>query len=211
MDRRSLSFPMKFKDKADFLNTSEKEWKQFLSLLEGLTEPELLENGVWGENWNIRDMMAHIHEWHNMVLKWHSEGQKGSVEMPAPGYKWSETPRLNHDIYEEYRSLPHAEAEKRMKATHAKLRKLAESLTEKQLLEPAQFAWCGKNAITTYLAAAIISHYRWGQKKIKDWQKSSGKSPRSGAGGKVNSIKAKSNKKTSKKSPKKTSKKTSKK
>ena len=117
MDRRSLSFPMKFKDKADFLNTSEKEWKQFLSLLEGLTEPELLENGVWGENWNIRDMMAHIHEWHNMVLKWHSEGQKGSVEMPAPGYKWSETPRLNHDIYEEYRSLPHAEAATETDAT----------------------------------------------------------------------------------------------
>ena len=191
---------MKFKDKADFLHTSDKEWKQFLSLLEGLDEKELLENGVWGENWNIKDMMAHIHEWHNMVLKWHGEGQKNAVEMPAPGYKWSETPRLNHDIYEAYRSISLADAEKKMKASHGKLRKLAESLSEEQLLKPSQFIWCGKNAITTYLAAAIISHYRWGQKKIKDWKKASGADGSRQAGpGKHTSIQKKSKKKSSKK------------
>ena len=58
-----------------------------------------------------------------------------------------------------------------MKSTHGKLFKLAEGLSKKELLQPGQFSWCGKNAITTYLAAAIISHYRWGQKKIKDWKK----------------------------------------
>lgn len=63
------------------------------------------------------------------------------------------------------------EIEKKMKQTHGKLIKLAEGLSEKELLDPGQFLWCGKNPITTYLAAAIISHYRWAQKKIKTWQK----------------------------------------
>ncbi|MEQ8352651.1 MAG: ClbS/DfsB family four-helix bundle protein [Leptospiraceae bacterium] len=162
---------MKFKDKADFLSTVELEWNRFSTLLDELSDEEMMDNTVWGEGWNVRDMMAHIHEWHNMVLIWHRDGQKGSVEMPAPGYKWSETPRLNHDIYEKYRDMSLAEAEKKMKSTHKKLLKLAEGLTETQLLQPAQFAWCGKNAITTYLAGAIISHYRWGQKKLKDWKK----------------------------------------
>lgn len=163
---------MKFKDKADFLNTVDLEWNRFLELLKSLDAADREKPGVWGDGWTVKDMMAHIHEWHNMVLLWHKQGQKGPVEMPAPGYKWSETPALNHAIYERYHSTSAAEAEKKMKATHKKLYDLAVSLSEKQLLEPAQFAWCGKNAITTYMAAAIISHYRWGQKKIKDWKKS---------------------------------------
>ena len=162
---------MKFKDKKDFLTTSELEWNRFLDLLKDLDEKQKLDNSVWGEGWNIRDMMAHIHEWHNMVLRWHKEGAKGTVEMPAPGYKWSETPKLNHDIFERYRNMDLKEAEKKMKSTHGKLFKLAEGLSKKELLQPGQFSWCGKNAITTYLAAALISHYRWGQKKIKDWKK----------------------------------------
>lgn len=89
---------MKFKDKQDFLDTSELEWNGFLNLLKQMDEKQRTLDGVWGENWNAKDLMAHIHEWHNMVLRWHREGQKGTVEMPAPGYKWSETPALNHEI-----------------------------------------------------------------------------------------------------------------
>lgn len=162
---------MRFKNKADFVETSGAEWERFMDLVSELSPADLIKPGVWGKGWNVKDMLAHIHEWHLMVLSWHKEGQKGPISIPAPGYRWSETPRLNEAIYQKYKGLSAAEAVKKVKASHAKTMKLIGSLSERQLLEPGQFEWCGKNAISTYLAGAAISHYRWGQKKLKKWAK----------------------------------------
>ena len=163
---------MRFKDKHDFISTVEAEYARFNGLVAQLCDANSTMKGLWGKGWSAKDMLAHIHEWHLMMLGWHKQGLKtGKAYMPAKGYKWSETPELNESIYEKNKDIPLTDAKKKLRASHNRVMKLVESLTEKELLNAGAFEWCGKNPITTYLAGAVISHYRWGQKKLKPFLK----------------------------------------
>ena len=44
-----------------------------------------------------------------MFLGWYEDGLRGiAPQMPAPGYKWRETPKLNRAIWEKHRSRSQA-------------------------------------------------------------------------------------------------------
>jgi len=55
----------------------------------------MVEPGVVGE-WSVKEVLAHLVEWEQMVVGWYRVGHGGEVpELPAPGYKWNQTPPLN--------------------------------------------------------------------------------------------------------------------
>ena len=44
-------------------------------------------------NRNIRDVLAHLHHWHLLMLEWYRLGMTGEKPaMPATGYSWKMTP-----------------------------------------------------------------------------------------------------------------------
>jgi hypothetical protein len=68
---------------------------------------ELDDSLVWGDGWTLGDLVAHLAEWQQMFLRWYADGLRGvEPAMPAPGFKWNETPRLNRAIREKRRSRP---------------------------------------------------------------------------------------------------------
>ncbi len=55
-------------------------------------------------NRNIKDVLAHLHHWHLLLLEWYAIGMSGKKpEMPAKGYTWKTTPDLNYVIWERYK------------------------------------------------------------------------------------------------------------
>ncbi len=46
-------------------------------------------------NRNIRDVLAHLHEWHLMVQGGYD---REKPDIPAKGYTWKTTPDLNREI-----------------------------------------------------------------------------------------------------------------
>lgn len=163
---------MKYSSKDELLADIEKQYAALSELLDFVPRDRYAGAGVWGDDWSVDDLVAHLSSWHRLFLGWYRAGLDGETpEMPAPGYKWNETPRLNHAIQEKHQSRPTEELRSELEATHAEVLALARDLSEEQLLRPGAFAWTGKNAVVTYLGANTASHYRFAIKVLKRWKR----------------------------------------
>ncbi|MEW5995408.1 MAG: ClbS/DfsB family four-helix bundle protein [Candidatus Zixiibacteriota bacterium] len=130
------------------------------------------EPGVWGDGWTLCDLVAHLAEWQHMFLGWYEDGLRGATpEMPAPGFKWSETPRLNRAIWEKHRSRSHVAVRAEFDSGYSRIVRIVEALSPQQLLRPGHFAWTGEHPVTTYIGPNTASHYRFAIKAIKRWLK----------------------------------------
>lgn len=135
------------------------------------------EPGVWGDGWTLSDLVAHLAEWQHMFLGWYEAGLRGATpEMPAPGFKWSQTPRLNRAIWEKHRSRSQAAVRADFDSGYSQIVHIVEALSAQQLLRPGHFEWTGKHPLTTYLGPNTASHYRFAIKVIKRWLKGAGTS-----------------------------------
>lgn len=128
------------------------------------------ERGVWGDGWSVSDLVAHLAEWQFMFLAWYEDGLKGATpRLPAPGYTWRETPRLNRAIWEKHRLRAPALVRDDFDAGHRRILEIIEGLSADELLTPGRFAWTGKHPLATYLGPNTASHYRFAVKVIRRW------------------------------------------
>ncbi len=161
---------MRFKSKEELLASIEREHGAFVALVATLPDGCYDEPGVWGDDWTVKDLLAHLSAWEQMFLGWYREGLSGKQpDLPAPGYKWNETPRLNKEIWRRHRDKPWMQVRHDFDASYREILELAQSLSENQLLNPGRFAWTGKNPLTTYLGANTVSHYRTATSILKRW------------------------------------------
>ncbi len=128
------------------------------------------ERGVWGDDWTVCDLVAHLAEWQAMFLRWYGEGLQGETPgVPAPGYKWNETPRLNRAIWRKHRQRSFESVRADFDAGHVRMVELAARLPARELLEAGHFAWTGRLPLATFLGANSASHYRFASKILKRW------------------------------------------
>lgn len=119
-------------------------------------------------NRNIRDVLGHLHEWHNMMLSWYGIGMSGEKPaMPAEGYTWKTTPQLNIEIQKKYTSTELKLVKQLFTDSHDRLQKLIESHSNEELFEKKRYKWTGSTSLGAYLISATSSHYDWATKLIK--------------------------------------------
>lgn len=166
---------MRYRSKAEFLHDVDAEYQALRNLLQGIPSSRYAEPGVWGDGWSVVDLVAHFAECHAMFLRRFREGQLGETpQMPAPGYKWNQTPPLNRDIRAKHRGRSFAAIDADFTSSYAAIVRLLKSLSETELLESGQFRWTGKNPLLTYAGPNTASHYRFAQKVLSRWLKSWG-------------------------------------
>lgn len=163
---------MKYESKQALMDDIRGEHDALCARLAEIPKSRWYEPGVWGDGWTVSDLVAHLAEWQHLFLGWYKDGLRGTKpEMPAPGFKWSETPRLNRAIWEKHRSRSHAEVWAEFDSGYSRIVRLVESLSPEELLRPGRFEWTGKHPLTTYIAPNTASHYRFAIKAIKRWLK----------------------------------------
>jgi hypothetical protein len=168
---------MKYATKAALLEDIAGAYDALEQRVDDVPESRRDEPGVWGEDWTVTDLIAHLAEWHRMLLRWYREGAAGRrPDMPAPGYTWNQTPQLNRDIQARHAGRPWAEVWAEFQGTHARVVDLVESLGESELLETGHFAWTRKSSLSTYIGPNTASHYRFAVRVLKRWLKSAGAS-----------------------------------
>lgn len=161
---------MIYHSKEALLTDIRKEHDALSALIHEIPKPRYVEPGVWGDNWTLSDLVAHLAEWQFMFLTWYGDGLKGKqVQVPAPGYKVSETPKLNRAIRLKHQGRSFAAVRADFESGYGQIVDLVDSLSEEQLLAPGHFKWTGKNPLRTYLGANTASHYRFAMKVIKRW------------------------------------------
>lgn len=153
--------------KAEILSESRKEHDALKQLLATLTPEHMVQPGIVGE-WSVKDVLAHLTEWEQMVLGWYHAGQAGETPaLPAAGFKWSELPALNQVIYEKYRDRSLPDVLDAFGASYRQITAWVESLSEEDLFTPGRYAWAKTNALASYVISCTSSHYHWARTEIR--------------------------------------------
>ncbi|MCO6511293.1 MAG: ClbS/DfsB family four-helix bundle protein [Aridibacter famidurans] len=161
---------MRYDSKEAFLADVTEEHDSFCTKINSIDPARWEEPDVWGDGWNLKDLVAHLAEWQRMFLGWHKTGIEGrKPEMPAPGFKWNETPRLNRAIREKHAPKPRQAVIEDFDAGYKEILALLEDLSPAELLEPGHFEWTGKYPLTTYLGPNTASHFRFANKVVDRW------------------------------------------
>jgi hypothetical protein len=163
---------MRYQSKQALMDDIRTEHDWLCARLAEISKARWHEAGVWGDGWTLSDLVAHLAEWQRMFLGWYEDGLRGAMpEMPAAGFKWSQTPRLNRAIWEKHRSRSRAAVQADFDSGYSRIVHVVEALSPQQLLRPGHFEWTGKYPLTTYLGPNTASHYRFAIKVIKRWLK----------------------------------------
>lgn len=167
--------------KADLLSVANEQFEKLEKLIASMSEEEQNAPFQWDEeflqkrkeaHWqrdkNLRDVLIHLYEWHQLLLDWVAANQKGEAKpfLPEP-YNWRSYGQLNVDFWEKHQNTSLTEAKTLLKESHAKVIALIESFTNDELFTKKYFSWAGTSAIGSYCISATSSHYDWALKKVR--------------------------------------------
>jgi hypothetical protein len=112
------------------------------------------------DGWTVRDVLAVRVWWTEHVVEWIEAGRRGETPIvPAPGYGWSETPRLNAEIVRESASVSLGMLRKRLTRAFTRTMATIDSLSDRELLEVGAFEWAGKWPISRWLSINTTRQY----------------------------------------------------
>lgn len=161
------------KSKDELLTLSQENFDKLNAFINAYsTTEQMAEFKTETMNRNIRDVLAHLHHWHLMMLDWYTVGMTGAKpDIPAKGYTWKTTPALNKWIWEKYNDTELKEVRSMLQGSFEDLRKVIQSHSNDELFEKKRYKWTGTTSLGSYLVSATSSHYDWALKLIKKGKK----------------------------------------
>lgn len=122
----------------------------------------------WKRDNNIRDVLIHLYEWHQLLLNWikaNMDGDKSNF-LPEP-YNWKTYGEMNIEFWEKHQNTNFEDAAKMLKASHKAVLELLEPFSNEELFTKQAFNWTGTTTLGSYCVSALSSHYDWATKKIR--------------------------------------------
>ena len=162
------------KNKSELLEISSNNYQALTNYVENLSLEELnMEFPEGFLNRNVRDVLAHLHHWHIMMLDWYEKGMKGDQpDMPARGYSWKTAPALNLSIREMYKDIPLKKVVKLLNTSYQEIQNIIRSHNDDELFTKKKYRWTGSTSLGAYLISASSSHYAWALKLVAKVHKS---------------------------------------
>ncbi len=146
--------------------------KEFATSFDFSDNPKLKE-AHWQRDKNVRDVLIHLYEWHQLLIHWITKNQTGEATkfLPEP-YTFKNIAELNAIFWEKHQKTSYEEAVEMLKNSHQEVMKIIDSLTNEELFTNKYFKWTGTTSVGSYCVSATSSHYDWAIKKLKKHQKS---------------------------------------
>ena len=121
---------------------------------------------------NIRDVLIHLYEWHQLLLNWEKSNLQGvPCEFLRAGFNWKTYPQMNIEFWQEHQKTGLDEAKKMLQKSHQQVLKIIAAHSEDELFVKKYYPWTGTSSLGAYCISATSSHYDWALKKIKRYQK----------------------------------------
>ena len=169
--------------KEDLLIAAKENYEKLNTLIakmsdEQLTTPfdfskdEKKKEAHWKRDKNLRDVLIHLYEWHQLILNWVHSNQKGEEKpfLPEP-YNWRTYGNMNVEFWKKHQNTSLEDATKALQKSHKEVLKLAENFTNEELFSKKVYKWVGGSTLGSYFVSATSSHYDWAIKKLKAHQK----------------------------------------
>jgi hypothetical protein len=117
---------------------------------------------------SLKDMLAHLDAWHELLLEWERVGRTGLVPpIPAEGYTWKTLPDFNLTIHDAHADDPWDDVVARLDDSHARVHEVIASYDADELFEKKRYRWTGSTSVGSYAVSATTSHYEWAMKLLR--------------------------------------------
>ena len=167
------------KTKAELVQAANNQFEKMWLLIGSMSEDEMntpfdfggnpkLREAHWKRDRNVRDVLIHLFEWHQMLIGWINSNQKGEAKpfLPEP-YNWKTYGDMNIGLWEKHQPTDYEASKKMLTASHEEALELFGKFSETELFESKHFPWTGTTTLGSYCISATSSHYDWAIKKIK--------------------------------------------
>ncbi len=169
--------------KTDLLATATSNYEKLNTIIIGLTEKEIStsfdflgdekkKEAHWKRDLNLRDVLIHLYEWHQLLINWVRSNQNGDNQpfIPTP-YNWKTYGEMNLEFWQKHQSTSLEDAKAMLEKSHAEVLKLAEAFTNEELFSKGVYKWVGGSTLGSYFVSVTASHYDWAIKKLKAHKK----------------------------------------
>lgn len=165
--------------KQDLLTASDDQYAKMWKLIDLMTQDELntqfnfgsellKKEAHWKRDKNLRDILVHLYEWHELLLRWVESNQNGeqSSFLPEP-YNWRTYGDMNVAFWEKHQNTSYDKSKQMLQESHDAVMKLIEYFSNDELFTKGHFLWTGGSTLGQYCVSTTSSHYDWAIKKIK--------------------------------------------
>jgi hypothetical protein len=161
------------KDKDELLKAIADNYKKLSTELTNipidLTELKELEGHAKNTLMSIKDLLAYLVGWGQLVLKWQDRKEKGlEVDFPETGFKWNELGLLAQKFYKDYEREDFKMLIKKLDKTTKEILKIIESKSNVELYE---MAWYDKWTLGKMIQLNTSSPFKNAKDRIRKWKK----------------------------------------
>lgn len=171
------------KTKAELLTAAAENYEKLNRMIGAMSEKELntpfdfsgdekKKEAHWSRDKNLRDVLIHLYEWQELLLKWLPANLSGANVpfLPEP-YNWKTYGEMNMEIWRKHQDTPLETATGLLKESHEQVMKLAEQFSDEELFTKKYYPWVGTSNLGSYFISVTSSHYDWAMKKLKAHKK----------------------------------------
>ena len=164
--------------KQELILAGNEQFERMFKLIEDMSENEQKgtfeldgKEAHWKRDKNIRDILIHLYEWHQLLLNWVKSNQNGEEKpfLPEP-YNWKTYGNMNIEFWEKHQNTLYNESLKMLEQSHKKIMHLIETFNNNDLFSKGVFSWVGGSTLGSYFVSVTSSHYEWAIKKIKKYK-----------------------------------------
>ncbi|MBD5134882.1 MAG: ClbS/DfsB family four-helix bundle protein [Lachnospiraceae bacterium] len=169
--------------KSDLLTAAAANYEKLNTFILGLTENEMStpfdfsadekkKEAHWKRDKNLRDILIHLYEWHQLLLNWVQSNQNGDSKpfIPQP-YNWKTYGDMNVEFWKKHQNTSLDDAKNMFQKSHIEVLKLAETFSNEELFSKGIYKWVGGSTLGSYFVSVTSSHYDWAMKKLKAHRK----------------------------------------
>jgi len=165
--------------KNDLVIAANAQFEKLWKIIDGMTEAQQdatfdfgdtikQKEAHWKRDKNLRDVLVHLYEWHQLLLNWVTSNQKGEGKpfLPAP-YNWKTYMDMNVEFWKKHQETPLEEAKKMLGKSHKDVMKMIDGFVSEDLFAKGALKWTGTSTLGAYCVSATASHYDWAMKKLR--------------------------------------------
>ncbi|CAM3592772.1 ClbS/DfsB family four-helix bundle protein [Erysipelothrix urinaevulpis] len=171
------------KTKKELLEQARCNYENLFALIDSMSQEEVNGQFVfedkasrtqahWQRDNNVRDVLVHLYEWHQLILNWVTSNLGGDAQtfIPAP-YNWRTYGDLNVEFRNRHQSTDLETAKGLLNDSHQEVMTLLEKFTDDELFTKGVYDWAIGSTLGSYFVSSSASHYDWATKKIKAYIK----------------------------------------
>lgn len=171
--------------KQTLLEKAQTTFQKLIEAVENMTDCQLkspfdfsdnpsLKEAHWSRDKNVRDIMIHLYEWHQLMLKFVKNNNCGtgiSSEKNSPflpqGYTWKTYGQMNVMFWNKHQTTSLDDAKKMLQQSHSEVLEKIKDFSDEQLFTKKFYSWTGTTNLGSYFISSTASHYEWAIKKLK--------------------------------------------